>query len=503
MSNISAVFGPWIIAFYSALLLALGVLYRLHPEARKRIKFTLMLALLSIAGIVLTDLLGGLAAGGLVKVGVVLSRLIAVIAAINTAAVMVFSVALPRFGAVSSKFVEDLILAGAYIAAGLAVLSASGANLGGLLATSAVVTGVVAFSLQDTLGNVIGGTVLHLENSFQPGDWISVEGLEGVIREVRWRQTTLETLDGDLVMIPNITLMKGTVTVLGRAAGNTRYRAIPFNVYYDKAPGDVIAAVDEAFRHDLPPGVAATPKPYCGLKDFLPSCASYEVRYYLSDFNSPARVDSSVRLRVYYALSRAGVKLSVPVRSVVVSETAQNVAEKSNREEQRRRLEALGVVDVFSPLTDDERGLLALRLKPAPFPAGDIVTRQGAVADWLYIISEGHAEVRVSREGSEKFTVVKTLGPGDFFGEMGLLTGEPRTATVVAVGETRCYRLDRAGFADILERRPEIAGAIAELLAKRRVELSAAKQNLGGKDAVGLKAEQQNLLSKIRDFFKL
>ncbi len=505
MGHISVLFGPWIIGFYTVLFLAMAFLYRAEPSSRKRLGGTAFLSVASIAGLLAVKLLGaGGDIAGLLKLGAIVSRFLAVIAAINIAGVFVFSLILPRTRAGISKFVEDLILAGAYIAAGLAVISASGANLSGILATSAVVTGVVAFSLQDTLGNIIGGMVLHLENSFMPGDWISADKYEGVVREIRWRQTTLETLDGDLVIIPNIIIMKTPVIVLGRVSGSVRFRAVPFSVGYEHSPGRVTSVVDQVMKEDPPACVSQVPAPYCAIKDFQPDSVVYEVRYYLNDLSKPGRTDSGVRAKIYYSLSRADIKLSVPARSIVVNEGALRAEEKAAKEEFDKRLRALKGVYVFQALTEKESGIIAGRLKPAPFSGGEAITRQGALADWMYIIHEGSAEVRLYSGESGSYRAVKTLGPGDVLGEMGLLTGEPRSATVVAAGETFCYRLDREVFGGILAGRPEIAGSIAAMLAKRRIELDAAREHLAGESAAqGFNSEQQNLLSKIKDFFKL
>ena len=504
MQNISALFGPWIIGFYSLLFLAIALLYRAAPDSHKKLGGTALMAFCSIAGLLGVKFLGGETPGGLVKLVELVSRLLAVIAAINVAGVLGFALVMPKLRTRVSKFVEDIILAGAYVLAALAVISASGADLSGVLATSAVVTGVVAFSLQDTLGNIIGGMVLHLEDSFMPGDWIKIDQHEGIVREIRWRQTTIETLDGDIVVIPNIILMKSPVLVQGRAQNNTRWRAVPFNVYYDHSPGEVSAVVDRAFAEDLPAGIARTPVPYCGIKDFLPNCVVYEVRYYLSDLSSPAGTDSKVRSKIFYSLSRAGIKLSVHNRSLVISEAARDAADRGLQTEQERRQEALRGVEVFEPLNEDELRTLAAKLKSAPFSQGERITAQGAVSDCLYIIYSGGAEVQVRAAGSESYNMVKKLGAGDVLGEMGLLTGEPRTATVVASGEVRCYRLDRDNFRGVLASRPEIAASIAAIIAKRHVELSAAREKLAGDAAAaGLRSEEQDLLSRIKAFFNL
>ncbi len=503
MQNISAIFGPWIIGFYAAVLLSALALARAVPGCRKRLGGAALMTLFSIAGLLAVRLMGGAASGGLPKLTELVARLLAVVAAINVAGVFGFSLVLPRLRTGVSKFVEDLILAATYLLAGLAVVSASGADLSGVLATSAVVTGVVAFSLQDTLGNIIGGMVLQLESSFQPGDWIRVDEHEGVVREIRWRQTTLETLVGDIKIVPNILIMKSPVTVLGRAASGKRFRSVSFPVYYDSAPGEVISAVAGALKDDPPAGVAASPAPDCVIKDFQPNSAVYEARYFLTDFTAPGGVDAAVRARIYYALTRAGIKISVPSRAIIVSEAAKEVAEKSAREEQTRRLAALDGVYLFKALNSGEKELLAARLRPTPFQTGELMTRQGDRAYWLYIIHSGSAEVRVYSEGGA-YRTVKVLGPGDFLGEMGLLTGEPRAATVVAAAETRCYRLDRDSFRDVLAGRPEMAEMIASTLAKRRTELDAVKLKLAGEEAArGLTASERDLLSRIKDFFKI
>ena len=504
MENIAASFRPWMLVFYPVLLICAAFLSYFDNTSRKRMGTSCLMAVCSMAGIAAAGIMGGGEAGGFIKLGLIVARLLAVIAAVNVAGTLLFSQVLPKLGVSVPKILEDIILAVAYVAAGLAVLSASGADLSGILATSAVVTAVVAFSLQDTLGNVIGGMVLHLEDSFVAGDRIKIDGCEGIVREIRWRQTTLETSDGDRIIIPNIVLMKSSVTVLGRASGNKRFRAVPFNVYYDRAPGEVIRAVEQVLRDDTPDSVAAEPPPDCVIKDFQPGCIVYEARYWLTDLSAPGAADSRVRGRIFYALSRAGIKLSVPARSVVVTQEAEEVEARTRKEEQVRRLAALQGVYVFQALTEAERNLLAGRLKPTPFARGELITRQGAAADWLYIIYEGTAEVRLYSEGLGAYRVVKTLGPGDFLGEMGLFTGEARTATAVAEGEVRCYRLDHEGFADVLASRPEIAESIALMLAKRRLELAQAKELLAGEAApAGLNTEQQNLLSKIKNFFKL
>ena len=116
------------------------------------------------------------------------------------------------------QIAQDLIIALVYIAIAIVLLSESGVDFRGIVATSAVLTAVIGFSLQDTLGNIMGGMALQMEHTIRVGDWIRVDDLEGKVKEIRWRQTSVETRNWDTIVIPNSVLMKGKVTLLGRRA---------------------------------------------------------------------------------------------------------------------------------------------------------------------------------------------------------------------------------------------------------------------------------------------
>jgi CRP-like cAMP-binding protein len=134
---------------------------------------------------------------------------------------------------------------------------------------------------------------------------------------------------------------------------------------------------------------------------------------------------------------------------------------------------------------------------------GEAMTRQGAEAHWLYLITRGDAEVRVSVEGRLSETIA-SLHAGDFFGEMGMMTGAPRSATVIALGDVECYRVDKDAFHDILHSRPQIAEDISEVLARRTAELDAARENLNEEATrARMHDHQGDLLRRIRNFFAL
>jgi CRP-like cAMP-binding protein len=153
-------------------------------------------------------------------------------------------------------------------------------------------------------------------------------------------------------------------------------------------------------------------------------------------------------------------------------------------------------------LSEEERGSLAAQLRYSPFTKGDVMTKQGAQAHWLYLIEDGCASVRVA-EGDLEREVATLHGP-ELFGEMSLLTGAPRSATVIATEDVECFRLDKLALQPLLSARPELAKHLADLLARRQVGLIAAKEGL---DAEAAKARQastsRDLLSRITKFFTL
>jgi CRP-like cAMP-binding protein len=392
-----------------------------------------------------------------------------------------------------------------YIIVAITLLSRSGVDLTGIVATSAVITAVIGFSLQDTLGNIMGGMALQMERTIGVGDWVRIDQQEGMVKEIRWRQTSIETRNWDTIVIPNSVLMKGQVTLLGRRTGSPRQHRqwVYFNIDFRYAPADVIDVVEKALQADPIPNIAPEPAPHCIVVEFLDSYARYAARYWLTDLALTDPTDSVVRSRLYFALRRAGIPLSIPARSLFITEDDSTRRERKRDEKIEERLATLSGVELFHTLTDEERRRLAEEMSVAPFARGEAITRQGAEAHWLYIMTRGEAEVRVAVDGNLSKKVA-TLHKGDFFGEMGLMTGEPRTATIIAQTAVECYRLDKGAFHEIIKRRPKIAEDISHVLARRRVELEAVREGLN-EEAMRQRMShtQGDLLKRIRNFFTL
>ena len=424
------------------------------------------------------------------------------LAAVMMFGLLVFGAALPRMRVDVPRIVQDVIVSGLCVIAVFGVASRTGVNLSGIVATGAVLTAVIGLSLQDTLGNLVGGLALQLDSTVRVGDWIRVQDVSGRVTEIRWRSTSIETRNWETVVIPNSVLTRTQVIVLGRRIGeDPRWRRlVPFAVDYRYPPTQVIDTVLAALHAHPIDNVAAVPTPSCVLMEFGDSAARYIVRYWLLDFAMDDGTDSVVRTRIYYALTRAGIPLAIPAHTVFMTEDSVERRERKREVDLGRRQSALARITLFADLSPQELHELAEALHYAPFAPGEVLTREGAEAHHLYTIDRGKVSVRVGAAGEER--EVAQLQEGEFFGEMSLLTGEKRSATVVALVDTQCYRLDADAFRRVLARRPDLAEKVATELAARRVELLATREELG--ERVSKQSIDRNdLLKQIRSFFGL
>jgi small-conductance mechanosensitive channel/CRP-like cAMP-binding protein len=495
----------WLMALFFVISTLLAAFLPMH---RTRIRAALILFLLSFIGLLITATLpnepGNEPAAH--QWWSIASVFLISAAVVTLADLLIFDVCLSPIGLRPPAILSDLMLAVAYVATALFTLSHHHVPVNGIITTSAVLTAVIGFSLQDTLANVMGGMSIQLERSISVGDWIRVNDNVGVVKEIRWRQTSIETRTWDTVVIPNSVLTKSSVVVLGHKTDSPRQHQqyVYFNVDYRYPPTEVIAAIDSAVASDPLPNVAANPAPRCLLLDFKDSFAHYAVLYWLTNLWEDEATDSLIRCRAVFALKRQGISMAIPAFRNFQTEEDQDRLQRIENENLERRMAALSMVDLFTPLTPDERRYLAQRLRECPFAADEVMTRQDDDSPCLYIITKGSAEVRLSVGGAAPARSLATLNAGQFFGEMGLMTGDRRSASVIAQTDVTCLRLDKEDFIDVLLRRPIIAEHISEILVTRRGELNAVRDHLTG-EAVKerMKNAQGDLLQRIRKFFTL
>lgn len=506
----------WVGGQLLGLVVIAALVNQVAPIHRARIRRAIILFALYILFLSSATLLADWSPGWAdrVQLGADLFRAISLV---NLTCMLVFLVVLPAVRLKVPTIIGDLIAGVAYVVAIVAVLTEHEVDASKVFASAAVVSAVLVISLQNTLGNILGGVALQLDGSVHDGDFIQLEnGRRGRVRAIRWRHTLVETSDYTTIVVPNQLLLTNNITILGWMEGRREPHRewVHFNVDFRFAPAHVIRVVDEAIGASPIMNVAPSPKPNTVCTDIASTgnggFASYAVRYWLERPLSRTSTSSRVRARIFAALKRAEIPLAVPATANLVEVHDQARKDRRMERETSAHLAALRTVQLFAALTEDELRTLAEGMAHVAFTAGETIMRQGEVSQALFVMTAGTVEVRttVDPDGAgpapAHVGVVATLTAPDFFGEMGVMTGEPRRADVVAATDVECFRLPKAPFEEILTARPEIANEVSERLAQRQVALAAVREGLDEKARAQRQArERERIRDNIKQFFGL
>ncbi len=371
-----------------------------------------------------------------------------------------------------------------------------------VLAVSSIIVGyVLGNATQDTLGNLAAGLALNSEDSFSIGDWISVGPLIGKVTDITWRSTRLQTKNLEDIIVPNSTLSKEIVINFSRPTPELRIK-VDIGIGYETPPNLVRQMFLDAVR-DVP-GIDAEPAPKVRLVNYADFAVVYEILFYVHDYAKMDDIRADLMNLIWYRLSRAGIAIPYPIRDVRARHITRedDLAREHDRLQRTARL--IAGVDLFATLSGEERLTLAAGCRSRIFAAGENVVRQGEPGHSLFFIESGRVGVFVDQPGRARVSVGE-LGPGQFFGERSLLTGEGRSATITALGDAMVMELDKASFASVLQAKPDMAEYLGRVLANRdqvRGEIAAGAGAAPGSDSAETQKGRQFML-RILKFFGL
>lgn len=362
-------------------------------------------------------------------------------------------------------------------------------KLGALFTTSAIFGVILGLALQDTLGNFFAGISLQADRPFQVGDVITVGAQRhtGVVEEISWRAIKIRTFQNHVVLIANSNAAKEPIEVCPRE--NLNARIVFFNTLYTDSPAKTIHVVREAVREA--DNVSDKVTPIVRIKNLGDNGVDYEVKYWLEDYAKYNDTDALVRQRIWYAFRRAGLNFAFPTRTLFV--------ERPHRGELRDGdgsaiAERLSAVDIFAPLSADETTMLAQAAVSHVFAQGETVIRAGDPGSSMFVVHKGKVKVQVSENGRPR--TVATLNEGDFFGEMALFTGEPRTANVLALEETEVLEIGHAAMKRVFDTNPDLVESLSFIMAERRQGLATQTD-----DSATNTHSSAGILSAIKRFF--
>src|SRR5438105_5755876 len=359
----------------------------------------------------------------------------------------------PREG----KLLQDLFAGLIYLAALFAIIAyVFDLPIQGLLATSGAVAIILGLALQSTLGDVFSGVVLSFSRPYRPGDWISLDGgTDGRVIELNWRATHVLTVRRDLAIVPNSTIAKSKIVNVSSPSG-IHGNTVTLQVSSRTPPSSATEVIERALlncRLILP-----EPAPVITTKAINRAYADFEITFFIETLALSRQAQKEWYDLVYRHLASAAIDLASP------ESAATPISDAARQTSQAERV--VDWVEIFAPLTSAERTAIAGKLKRRTYDKGDRLLEPGTLPQSMFIVGSG--VLSFSRRHGDLDVEILRLGPGDHYGETGVLTGKPSTAMILALTPVTLYELEKADLGRIVEARLEVAHELAGAMARRQ-----------------------------------
>jgi small-conductance mechanosensitive channel/CRP-like cAMP-binding protein len=396
-------------------------------------------------------------------------------------------------------FPRQLVALLFYLIALLGVLSYgyhAGRWLTGLLATSGVVAILIGLAGQNLLGGIIAGVSLQISRPYKVGDWLQVGDRFAEVMEINWRSTRLRTNDNIYLDIPNNEIVRQTIVNLHYPTELHAIR-VRVGIDYNTPPS---RAKDALFRAaSTAAGVLSQPPVKVFLIDFADHAITYEVKFYMANHSRINEINDAVRTNIWYELKRQNIKIPFPVRTLHLERRAPRPA-ADDQEEARAILRG---DPLFQCLSEGQLDLIVKQSRLDHFGRGERVIGEGEEGESMFVLLRGAAQVSVAKNGSA--IQVATLSSGDCFGEMSLLTGERRSATVRAQGDCYVMEISKPVMGEIIRESPDCLRQLSEILARRKMETEGVLKDAMGADEQAAKEREYSatFLMRLRHFFAL
>jgi len=368
-------------------------------------------------------------------------------------------------------------------------------DISNLLAGSAILTAVIGLALQGVLSNILAGMSLHFTHAFKKGDWISLGPHEGVVMDMNWRETRILDRSSNVVVLPN-NVVAGE-KIINYAMPDRRSALYLYLKVSPVAPAsEVLSVLLEAAREC--PQVVQDLKPKAYLTSYDETGISYTLKFWVDDFGAKPIIITDVGRLVWYKLRRRGFEVAVSwTDRLGEMKEALRPAGESGRAggpagaepilrtkpetEEERTAEAL-LESSFLRFHDGPKAgsllfpesdlrAMAGRIRRSTYTKGEVLFRQGDKGASCFVVVRGRIKGEiVFEENGKRFSRDFEIGPGGLFGEMSLFTGMPRTATGVVAEESDLLEIQPEDFRALLQRNPEPAEAIAEIVSARNAQ---------------------------------
>jgi small-conductance mechanosensitive channel len=361
-----------------------------------------------------------------------------------------------------------------------------------VLASSAVLTVVVGFALQDILGDLFSGIALNLEESLRIGDWIKAGDYEGRIEQFRWRSIKIRTIDNILVLIPNQVASKKEVNRFGLSGESFALR-MQIGVSYASSPDLVIDTLLGVIKQI--PQILVEPGPRVLVKSFDDFSILYEIRFWVTDYAIKDSVKGEIRRKTWYAFKRNNIQIPFPIRDVRVSRAKDSVEFTLSDEE------IIGILqknEILGTISEKQLSSLLASVEIKRYGKDEMLIKENETGIYFYHILEGEAEVL------KNGTVINRLKSDDYVGEISLFTSDKTVADVKLTKESTILRISSEKFRETVKLNEKMARKLSEVIATRKAQLSklAKKEDLSGQTSA-IKKETESIFLRIKKYFKV
>jgi len=346
-------------------------------------------------------------------------------------------------------------------------------SVAGIWATSGAVGILLGIALKDVILDVFTGLAMNVDRPFSLGDWIrlhesGVDGAIGQVTQISWRTTRLRTEENMLVVIPNSRFGQLVVTNYSAPTEPTRFEVL-FDIEYwipvERVRRVLLAALWEAqmtdgFVTEPPPNVLFQQTNNCGFQ--------YRLQYWIKPWQpfAPNRAKDIVQRLAIKHLQCAGIPVAFPKQELAIRQVAD--ATVMDPLVDRRRL--LSHVPLFRDLPPSELTFLAEKMQLHAFRRGETLIHQGDSGDSMFLLWEGLLGIYVDLRNNGQPIRVAQIAPGEFFGEISLLTGEARSATVRTECDCSVFEITKNCMTELFRQHPQLLDSISRIVAERRVE---------------------------------
>jgi len=366
-----------------------------------------------------------------------------------------------------STIVAEIVLTSLYTVLTLAVMRLMlGIDPRVLLAVPALGTLVAGWMRQ---GNFFGGLLLQSHRPFVSGDWIRLGDHSGRVVGTGWRATWIITRNNEHVQIPNAVLAREAV-VNYTSGGVTVADEIFLEVDREVPPDRVEETVGEVMR-SLPEVIRGE----VDLCEYWGALNRYRVRFWISNYGAEERIRAAVTRSLWYAMQRNSIALEPPVARIPAETNGH--AESRAQYDARLIIGELRRVDLLNALSDEELALLASAIRSRQFGKGEVLMHEGDEGDRFYILRRGKVEVYAQGKAGappKHILDIEDSADENFFGEIALLTGARRNATVRATTDVDVWEIGRDAFAKLFRAKPDAGTLMAEVAGRRSTETSQA-----------------------------